>query len=217
MDSNFSTVGRNDVIAESMIARRCSWSRMAARSCSARRRSVTSSWVETQPPPGSGSFFASTMRVTGLHIMRVTLALFNLIENLAAVGLEVPGKQAGILAVLDQLLQRTAQLHDFGREFVHFQIAAIKQHERPCASNMFRPCDMLSMALSNLLFWMRMRACRTLAMTMAAALILAKPAAWPATLDGRMDVNISAGKLAGAGIWGGSDCDKVNVYSLSVD
>jgi hypothetical protein len=52
---------------------------------------------------------------------------------------------------------------------------------------------------------------------MAAALILAKTAAWPATLDGRMDVKLSAGKLTGAGIWDGSDRDKVNVYSLFVD
>ena len=62
LDSSFSTCGRNEAIAASMAARRCSWSRMAARSCSAWRCSVTSSWVETQPPPGSGSFLASTMR-----------------------------------------------------------------------------------------------------------------------------------------------------------
>lgn len=36
-------------------------------------------------------------------------------------------------------------------------------------------------------------------------------------LDGRMDVNRPARELPNAGIWGGSDCDIVNVYSLSVD
>ena len=54
--------GRNEAMAESIAARRCSWSRMAARSCSAWRCSVTSSWVDTQPPSGNGSFLASTMR-----------------------------------------------------------------------------------------------------------------------------------------------------------
>ena len=69
LDSSFSTCGRNEAIAASMTARRCSWSWIAARSCSARRCSVTSSWVDTQPPPGSGSFLASTIAaVAGLHI-----------------------------------------------------------------------------------------------------------------------------------------------------
>ncbi len=62
LPSSASTCGRNDVIARSIAARRCSWLRMPARSSSARRCSVTSSWVEIQPPPASGSFFASTMR-----------------------------------------------------------------------------------------------------------------------------------------------------------
>ena len=51
LDSSFSIFGRNEAMAESIVARRCSWLRMAARSCSAWRCSVTSSCVETQPPP----------------------------------------------------------------------------------------------------------------------------------------------------------------------
>jgi hypothetical protein len=62
VESSFSVVGLNDAMAGSIFARRSSWSRIAARSCSARHCSVTSSCVETQPPPGNGSFLASTMR-----------------------------------------------------------------------------------------------------------------------------------------------------------
>jgi hypothetical protein len=62
LERSFSTCGRNVMIAASTVARRCSWSRIAARSCSTRRCSVTSSWVETQPPVDNGSFMASTMR-----------------------------------------------------------------------------------------------------------------------------------------------------------
>ena len=69
LDSSFSTCGRNEAIAVSTLARRCPVRWSAARSSSARRCSVTSSWVETQPPSGSGSFLASTMRPSlGLHI-----------------------------------------------------------------------------------------------------------------------------------------------------
>jgi hypothetical protein len=61
LDSSLSACGRNEAIASSMAARCCcTW--LAARSSSARRCSVTSAWVDTQPPLGSGSFLASTMR-----------------------------------------------------------------------------------------------------------------------------------------------------------
>jgi hypothetical protein len=62
LPSNLPASGRNEVIAVSIAARCLLWSAMAERSSSARRCSVTSSWVVTQPPLGNGSLLTSTMR-----------------------------------------------------------------------------------------------------------------------------------------------------------
>ena len=134
-----------------MVARRCSWSRIAARSCSAWRCSVTSSWVETQPPPGSGSFFGKhDTAVACRNVVRVTLALSHAVNDHLAIGVDVAGEQSRILAVLDQLPAVCSPASRSVTTACTFPYNGdCARTMRACASNMHRPCDMLSIALSS--------------------------------------------------------------------
>lgn len=128
LDRSFSTTGRNEAMEESMVARRCSWSRMAARSCSARRCSVTSSWGGNPTAPGQWFVLGEhDTAVVCLNVVLLTLALCYPVEDFLHLAVDIAGKQIGRLAIFDQFFDRAAWLHDRGIKFVNFQIARIEQ------------------------------------------------------------------------------------------
>ena len=67
--------------------------------------------------------------VAGRNIVEHLLALGHLLHDLAAVRLDVALEQACILAMLEQLCERTARLHDVRRQAVHVEIAPVEQRD----------------------------------------------------------------------------------------
>src|SRR5664279_5851102 len=83
---------------------------------------------------------------------------------------------------------------------------------RPCASNMHRPCDMLSSAFDSRRFCAAWRRYQTPTKVNATTPSAASSSAWPATVDGAMNDSMPAQMWSCAAILAASNCDMVNVF-----
>ena len=66
--------------------------------------------------------------VARLHVYALA-AFAHALEDGRAIGVDVAGKQPGILAMLDQLAQRAARPHYLRRQLVHLDVAAVAHHD----------------------------------------------------------------------------------------
>jgi hypothetical protein len=60
--------------------------------------------------------------------LRHAVALADAVKDALAIGIDIADEEAGVLPVLDQLMQRAARLHDVGRQLVHLQVTPIDQN-----------------------------------------------------------------------------------------